>query len=148
MQRSVYRGDQQGVQILQHTTSSSSQIMILPVQRKLTNFADVPSALSLPSEEQYSKCTYPLCFDFSQCPLTQPFHAFVYIHHFRNLFNLKYPATVDSFVTQSSHLTHVLTNPHKCTHIHVHIVIYTHLLIEYYVKCCQCILKILTIMLT
>ena len=64
--------------------------------------ADVPSALILPSEEQYSKCTYPLCFDFSQCPLTQPFHIFVYNHHFRNLFNLKYPTTVDSFVTQSS----------------------------------------------
>ena len=64
--------------------------------------ADVPSALILPSEEQYSKCTYPLCFDFSQCPLTQPFHVFVYNHHFRDLFNLKYPATVDIFVTQSS----------------------------------------------
>ena len=45
---------------------------------------------------------YPLCFDFSQCPLTQPFHIFVNNHHFRNLFNLKYPATVDSFVTTSS----------------------------------------------
>ena len=68
-----------------------------PVQRKLANLANVPSALSLPSEEQYSKCTYPLCFDFSQCPLPQPFHVFVNNHHFRNLFNLKYP--VDSFVT-------------------------------------------------
>ena len=98
-------GGQQGVQMLQQTILSPAPIMILPVQRKLTNFADVPSALILPSEEQYSKCTYPLCFDFSQCPLTQPFHVFVYNHHFRDLFNLKYPATVDSFVTQSSHLT-------------------------------------------
>ena len=89
----------------QQTMSSPAPIMILPVQRKLVNLADVPSTLSLPSEEQYSKCTYPLCSDFSQCPLTQPFHIFVYNHHFRNLFNLKYPATVDSFVTQSSHLT-------------------------------------------
>ena len=86
----------------EQTTSSPGPIMILPVQRKLTNLADIPSTLSLPSEEQYSKCTYPLCFDFSQCPLTQPFHIFVYDHHFRNLFNLKYPATVDNFATQSS----------------------------------------------
>ena len=89
----------------EQTTLSPAPIMIIPVQRKLPNRADVLSTLSLPSEEQYSKCTYPLCFDFSQCPLTQPFHVFVYNHHFRNLFNLKYPATVDSFVTQSSHLT-------------------------------------------
>ena len=82
--------------------------MILPGQRKLPNLADVLSVLSLPSEEQYSKCTYPLCFDFSQCPLTQPFHVFVYNHHFRELFNLKYPATVDNFVTSSSLL---LTRP-------------------------------------
>ena len=80
----------------QHTTLSPALIIIFPVQRELTNLADIPSALSLPSEEQYSKCTYPLCFDFSQCPLTQPFHVFVYNHHFRDLFNLKYPATVDS----------------------------------------------------
>ena len=86
----------------EQTTSSPGPIMILPVQRKLPNRADVPSTLSVPSEEQYSKCTYPLCFDFSQCPLTQPFHVFVYNHPFRNLFNLKYPATVDNFVTQSS----------------------------------------------
>ena len=78
----------------QHTTLSPAPI-ILPVQKKLTNLADVSSALILSSEEQYSKCTYPLCFD-------QPFHIFVYSHHFRDLFNLKYPATVDSFVTQSS----------------------------------------------
>ena len=83
-------------------TMSSPAPTILPVQRKLANLADIPSALSLPSEEQYSKCMYPLCFDISQCPLSQPFQIFVYNHHFRGLFNLKYPATVDSFVTQSS----------------------------------------------
>jgi len=48
------------------TTSSPTPTMILPVQRKLANLADIPSTLSLPSEEQHSKCTYPLCFDFSQ----------------------------------------------------------------------------------
>ena len=36
----------------QQTTSSPALIMIFPVQRKLTNLADVPSALTLPSEEQ------------------------------------------------------------------------------------------------
>ena len=82
--------------------------MILPVQRKLVNLADIPSALSLSSEEQYSKCTYPLSFDFSQRPLTQPFHVFFYNHHFRDLFNLKYSATVDSFVTSSSLLLTVV----------------------------------------
>ena len=66
------------LEVPQQTMSSPAPIMILPVQRKLTNLADIPSALSLPSEEQYSKCTYPLCFDFSQCPLSQPFHVFVY----------------------------------------------------------------------
>ena len=109
------------LEIPQQTTSSLAPITILPVQRKLTNLTDVPSALSLPSEEQYSKCTYPLCFDFSKCPLTQPFHVFVYNHHFRDLFNLMYLAKVDNFVTQSSCtpdiLTHVLTNPHTFTHI-------------------------------
>ena len=71
-------GGQWGVQMLQQTTSSPAPTMILPVQRKFANLADVSSALILPSEEQYSKCMYPLCFDFSQCPLTQPFHVFVY----------------------------------------------------------------------
>ena len=107
------------LEIPQQTTSSLAPITILPVQRKLTNLTDVPSALSLPSEEHYSKCTYPLCFDFSKCPLTQPFHVFVYNHHFRDLFNLMYLAKVDNCVTQSSCtpdiLTHVLTNPHTLT---------------------------------
>ena len=41
-----------------YLTSTSAAIMILLVQRKLANLADIPSALSLPSEEQYySKCT-------------------------------------------------------------------------------------------
>ena len=102
------KGEVTSIEGGQRTTSSPAPIMILPVQRKLANLADVPSALSLSSEEQYSKCTYPLCFDFSQCPLTQPFHVFVYNHHFRELFNLKYPATVDNFVTSSSLL---LTRP-------------------------------------
>ena len=64
---------QEGVGDAQQTMSSPAPIMILPVQRKLTNLADVPLALSLPSEEQYSKYTYPFCFDFSHYPLTQPF---------------------------------------------------------------------------
>ena len=37
--------------------ATSAVIMILLVQRKLANLADIPSASSLPSEEQYSKCT-------------------------------------------------------------------------------------------
>ena len=41
----------------QQAISTSAPIMILPVQRKLANLADLPSALSLPCEEQYSKCT-------------------------------------------------------------------------------------------
>ena len=64
---------------------------------------------------------YIVCgFDFSQCPLTQPFHIFVYNHHFRELFNFKYPATVDSFVTQSSHLTfwHMYSLTLTSTHIY------------------------------
>ena len=86
-----------------------------PVQRKLANLADVLSALSLPSEEQYSKCTYPLCFDFSQCPLTQPFHIFVYSHHFRNLFNFKYPVTVDSLWPSLQHsLPHFWPDHSRC----------------------------------
>ena len=51
------------------------------IQRKFANLGDIPSALSLPSEEQYSKCTYPLCFER---PFTQLFTIFVYTdHHFR-----------------------------------------------------------------
>ena len=46
--------------MLQHTTSSPAPIMILPVQRKLANLADIPSALSLSSEEQYSKFPFDL----------------------------------------------------------------------------------------
>ena len=78
------KGSQQG-KMPQQTMSGSAPIMILPVQRKLADLVDVhvPSALSLPSEEQYSKCMYPLCFEFSKCPLTQPFHAFVYNYHVR-----------------------------------------------------------------
>ena len=79
------------MEIPQQTTPSPAPIMILPGQRKLTNLADVPSPVSLPSEEQYRKCMYPHCFDFSMCPLTQPFQVFVYNYHFRELFNLKYP---------------------------------------------------------
>ena len=93
----------------QQTTSSPAPVVILSMQNKLPNLADVPSAVSLPSEEQYSKCTYPLCFDFSKCPLTQPFHVFVYNQHFRDLFNLKYPAMVDSFVS-SLQQKHSLTS--------------------------------------
>ena len=51
------------LEIPQQATSTSAPIMILPVQKKLANLADVPSALSFPFEEQYNKCTYPLCFD-------------------------------------------------------------------------------------
>ena len=99
------------LEIPQQTTSSLAPIMILPVHRKLTNLTDVPSALSVPSEEQYSKCTYPHCFDFSMCPLTQqPFQVFVYNHHYRVLFNLMYPAMVGSFVTQSSCTPDILTH--------------------------------------
>ena len=93
----------------QQTTSSPAPIVILSMQKKLAHLAEVPSTISLPSEEQYSKCTYPLCFDFSQCPLTQPFHVFVYNHHFKDLFNLKYPAMVESFVS-SLQQKHSLTS--------------------------------------
>ena len=96
----------------QQTMSTPAPIMILPVQSKLVNLADVPSAFILLSEEQYSKCTYPLCFDFSQCPFTQPFHIFVYNQHFRNLFNLKYPATVDSLWPSLQH-----NLPHFWSHL-------------------------------
>ena len=74
--------------------SSAAPIMILPVQSKLANLADVPLPVSLPSEEQYSNCTHyvPTMFGLSaSVPLTQPFYVFVYNHHFRGLFNLKYP---------------------------------------------------------
>ena len=91
------------------TTSSPAPIVILPMQQKLPDLADIPSVSILPSEEQYSKCTYPLCFDFSKCPLTQPFFVFVYNQHFRNLFNLEHPEIVDSFVS-SLHHKHSLTS--------------------------------------
>ena len=93
----------------QHTTSSPAPT-ILPVQRKLANLADVPLALSLPSEEQYSKCTYPLCFDFSQCPLTQPFHVFVNNHHYLTssilwLWTVLWPSLQHNLPHFWSHLT-------------------------------------------
>jgi len=59
-------------------------------------------------EDQYGKCTFPLCFDFSKCPLTQPFFVCVYNQHFRNLFHLAYPVIVDSFVSSLQH-KHALT---------------------------------------
>ena len=82
-------GDTQADHVKSCTPSSAEGIYQI--------LADVPLPVSLPSEEQYSKCTYRLCFDFSKCPLTQPFHVFVYNHHFMELFNLEYwPVTVDS----------------------------------------------------
>ena len=89
------------------------QIMILPGQRKLANLADVPLALSLPSEEQYSKC------------LTSPSPTLpVNGQHFRDLFSSQnYLATVDSFVTQSLNLIFwhnvmCLLLTHTRTHVH------------------------------
>jgi len=91
------------------TTSSPAPIVILPVKQKLFNLADTPSVSSLSYEDQYGKCTYLLCFDFSKCPLTQPFFVFVYNNqHFQNLFNLKYPV-VDCFVSSLQH-KHALTS--------------------------------------
>ena len=95
------------------TTSSPAPIVILPVKQKLPNLADIPSASSLSSEEQYGKCTYTLCFDFSKCPLTQPFFVFVYNQHFRNLFNLEDPAIVDSFVSSLQHKHALTSDPSK-----------------------------------
>jgi len=60
------------------TTSSPAPIVILLVKQKLPNLADIPLASSLSYEDQYGKCTFPLCFDYSKCPLTQPFFVFVY----------------------------------------------------------------------
>ena len=42
------------LEIPQQATSTSAPIMILPVQKKLANLADVPSAVSFPFEEQYT----------------------------------------------------------------------------------------------
>ena len=123
-----YRGGQQGVDgdaPAHHTESAPN--LILPVQRKLANLADVPSALSLLSEEQCSKCTYPLCFDFSQRPLTQPFHVLVYNHHFRDVFNLKYPG-LWTVLWPSLHFWS--SDMYSLTLTSTHIYIYTHLLLN------------------
>ena len=95
------------------TTSSPAPIVILLVKQKLPNLADIPLASSLSYEDQYGKCTFPLCFDFSKCPLTQPFFVLVYNQHFRNLFHLAYPVIVDRFVSSLQHKHALTCDPSK-----------------------------------
>ena len=56
-------------------------------------------------------CTDAVCFDYSRCPLTNPFSVYIYNQHHPNLFDLKYPDTVTDLV-HSLQLKHSLvSNP-------------------------------------
>ena len=68
-----------------HPHTNPAPVIVLPARTRLPNLEHV--AVSIPTEEQYDKCTYSICFDYTKCPLTQPFYIYIY---FPDIFILKY----------------------------------------------------------
>ena len=62
---------------------NTAPIIILPSHSRLPNLETVQITPS--SEDRYSRCTFSLCFDFSRCPLTQPFRVYLYNQHMDGL---------------------------------------------------------------
>ena len=111
LSRAIVEASKKGGRAAGNVESNPAPIIILPSHSRLPDLGAVP--VSLASEEQSSRCTVSLCFDFSRCPLTQPFRVYLYNQHLDDLFSLKHSEMVTDFVSSLQRKGSLTSDPSR-----------------------------------
>ena len=89
-------------------------VIILPPENKMASVSELAQSqpvAELQEDAEFSQCTFPRCFHYASCPLTQPFTVYVYNDANPYLFPLHHDTLVSDFVTKLKEAQSYTANP-------------------------------------
>ena len=80
---------------------NAAPIIILPSENKMASLTDLKNAppQGTLKDSDFALCSFPLCFQYTRCPLTRPFSVFLYNHANPHLFPLRDDTLVTEYVS-------------------------------------------------
>ena len=95
-------------------------IIILPPENKVSSLSELKLSpdSSLLKDSDFAHCKFPLCFQYTHCPLTQPFTVYVYNDAQPSVFPSRDDALISELVTSLKMSNSLATNPElACVYI-------------------------------
>lgn len=95
-------------------------IIILPPENKVSSLSELKLSQdsALLKDSDFAHCKFPLCFQYTRCPLTQPFTVYVYNDAQPSVFPSRDDALISELVSSLKKSNSLATNPElACVYI-------------------------------